>query len=52
MDLLHACCLASTVCFANLLLFLWYIDQQFLSLALFVLLAPLIVSHFTVAVSL
>ena len=49
MDLLHVCCLISTVCFANVPFFLWYIDQDFLAIALLVLLLPLLISHFAVA---
>ena len=43
------CCLISTLCFANVLFFLGYIGQDFLFIALLVLLLPLLISHFAVA---
>ena len=48
MDLLHLCCLISTLGFANVLLFPWYIDQDFLFITLLALLLPFLISHFAV----
>jgi len=45
MGLLRTWCSASVTCFANLIIFLCYIDQSILSFGLLLLLAPFFITH-------